>query len=181
MANCATLSGLTLDCRDNVGGIDTIYVADVTGSIVTGDVNASGSVAVGDVSFDGTSLTADLTAVAGLYAYECVKQTGTLTETGTFSEENGTIFFTSVASAVFNKLDAEKQAELYNLGVSSKLLVIVKDNNGRYWMPGNERGALVSNATSETGTAFGDRNGITIEFTGIDNQPMLVLTGITTG
>lgn len=179
--NCATLAGLTLDCRDNVGGIDTIYIADVTGSIVTSDVNASGSVAATAVSFDGTSLAADLTGVTGLYAYECVKQTGALTETGTFSEENGTIFFTSVASAVFNKLDADKQAELYNLGVSAKLLVLVKDNNGRFWMPGNERGALVSNATSQTGTAFGDRNGITIEFTGIDNQPMLEITGITTG
>ena len=56
------------------------------------------------------------------------------------------------------------------------LCVLVKDNNGKFFMLGNDRGALVSNSTSEFGTAFGDRNGMTIEFTGIDQNPMTEIT-----
>jgi len=108
--------------------------------------------------------------------YECVKQTGAMNETGTFSEENGTVFYTNVASVVFNKTTAAKLVELNELAKSNKLCVIVKDNNGLYWMVGNDRGALVSNSTAGTGTAFGDRNGVTMEFTGIHELPMIQVT-----
>lgn len=173
--NCTTLAGIVLDCRDNVGGIESVFIENVDTSLALGTVTA-GAVAFGDVTIDGVALAADLTSMD---KYECVKQTGALTETGTFSDENGTVFFTSVASTVFNKLDAAKLSELYNLAISAKLLVLVKDNNGKFWMVGNDRGAVASASTEETGTAYGDRNGMTMEFTGIDNTPMLEVTGIT--
>jgi len=168
MANCATLSGLTLDCRDNVGGIETVYIT--SGSITASGTN--GSIALTSISVDGTALT----ALTDLEEYQCVKQTGALNETGTFSDENGTVFYTAVASTAFNKATGLKLNELHALATNSSLCVIVKDNNGRYWLVGNERGAVVTNSTAGTGTAFGDRNGLTIEFTGIDNTPMLEVT-----
>lgn len=174
--NCTILSGIALDCRDNVGGIEAIYIQNVGTSLAIAGSPSTGSVAVTTVTVDGSPLAADL---ASMSEYELVKQTGALTETGTFSDENGTVFFTSVATAVFNKMDSDKLGELYNLAISGKLCVIVKDNNGRWWIVGNERGAVATSSTEETGTAYGDRNGITIEFTGIDNSPMLELTGIT--
>ena len=170
MALCATLSGLTLDCRDNVGGIEAVYIQGASGSIAASGTD--GVIALTSISLDGT----ELAGLASLETYECVKQTGNLTETGTMSDENGTVFYTAVASTVFNKVAGAKLAELQNLAISSKLCVIVKDNNGKYWLVGNERGAVVSASTVETGTAFGDRNGMTIEFTGIDNTPMLEVT-----
>lgn len=166
MANCATLSGLTLDCRDNVGGIETVYIT--SGSITA--VGVSGEIDLTDISVNGTPLAVDF---SNIEEYQCVKQTGALNETGTFSDENGTVFYTAVASTVFNKTTGEKLNELHALATNSSLCVIVKDNNGRYWLVGNERGAVVTNSTAGTGTAFGDRNGLTIEFTGIDNTPML--------
>lgn len=172
MALCATLSGITLDCRDNVGGIEEVYIAGASGSIEFTSAPTDGTSVITNVELDGTALT----GLAALDTYQCVKQTGTLTETGTFSEENGTAFYTSVASAVFNKVTGAKLQELYNLGVTTLLCVIVKDNNGKYWLLGNDRGALVSNSTTEMGTAFGDRNGLTIEFTGIDQNPMTEIT-----
>ncbi len=174
--NCTTLAGIALDCRDNVGGIEAIYIQNVDTSLVIGGDPDSGATAVTTITIDGSPLAADLTSMD---KYELVKQTGTLTETGTFSDENGTVFFTSVASAVFNKMEATKLTELYNLAISAKLAVLVKDNNGIFWMIGNDRGAVATSSTEETGTAYGDRNGLTIEFTGIDNGPMLEVTGIT--
>ena len=173
MALCATLSGFTLDCRDNVGGIEEVYVASASGSISFGTAPTDGSVVITSIELDGTAVS-DL--ATDFETYQLVKQTGTLTETGTFSEENGTAFYTSVASCVFNKTTGAKLNELYGLGITTLLCVLVKDNNGKYWMLGNDRGALVSNSTADIGTAFGDRNGLTIEFTGIDQNPMTEIT-----
>jgi len=176
MANdCTQLTGITLDCRDNVGGIQTVFITNATGSIAVGTTN-TGSVDIAQISVDATPLTVDLTA---MQEYECVRQTGNLSETGTFSEENGTVFYTAVANTIFNKLTDEKMYELSELAVSTKLCIIVKDNNDKYWLVGNDRGAVVSNSTAETGVAFGDRSGLTIEFTGIDTRPMLQVQGIT--
>jgi hypothetical protein len=172
MALCATISDFTLDCRDNVGGIEEVYVAAASGSISFGTPPANGAVNLTAITLDGTALT----GLTDLATFALVKQTGTLTETGTFSEENGTAFYTSVASCVFNKITGAKLEQVYGLGITTLLCVIVKDNNGRYFMIGNDRGALVSNSTAEAGTAFGDRNGITIEFTGIDQNPMYEVT-----
>lgn len=174
--NCTTLAGIALDCRDNVGGIEAIYIQNVATSLAIANTPDSGSVAVTTVTVDGSPLAADLNT---MYKYELVKQTGTLTETGTFSDENGTVFFTSVATGVFNKLESAKLAELYELAISAKLCIFVKDNNGVFWMIGNDRGAVATSSTEESGTAYGDRNGLTVEFTGIDNGPMLEVTGIT--
>lgn len=173
MALCATLSGLTLDCRDNVGGIEEVYIAAASGSITFASAPTDGTSVITNIELDGTAVT-DL--ATDFETYAVVKQTATLTETGTFSEENGTAFYTSVASAVFNKVEAAKLLELYNLGITTLLCVLVKDNNGNYWMLGNDRGALVSNSTTDLGTAFGDRNGLTVEFTGIDQKPMTQVT-----
>lgn len=176
MANeCTTLLGITLDCRDNVGGIQSVFIQNATGSIAVG-TPSNGAIAVTALQVDGTPADATLTLFK---EYECVRQTGTLTETGTFSEENGTVFYTAVANTVFNKATGSKAYELSELALSTRLCVIVKDNNDKYWLVGNDRGALVSNSTIETGTAFGDRNGMTIEFTGIDQIPMLEVSGIT--
>lgn len=174
--NCTTLAGIALDCRDNVGGIEAIYIQNVATSLTIANTPDSGSVPATTIVIDSTPLNATLDTMD---KYELVKQTGTLTETGTFSDENGTVFFTSVATGVFNKLDAAKLGELYQLAISAKLCVFVKDNNGVFWMIGNDRGAVATSSTEESGTAYGDRNGLTIEFTGIDNGPMLEVTGIT--
>lgn len=172
--NCTTLAGITLDCRDNVGGIETVFIENIETSLAV--TATAGVAAVADVLVDTVALDATLSSMD---VYECVKQTGMLEETGTFSDENGTVFFTSVATAVFNKLDGAKLNELYELAVSAKLLVIVKDNNGKYWLVGNDRGAVATSSTEGTGTAYGDRNGISMSFTGIDNTPMVELTGAT--
>lgn len=172
--NCTTLAGITLDCRDNVGGIETVFIENVETSLAVSAT--AGVAAVADVLIDTVALDATLSSMD---VYECVKQTGMLEETGTFSDENGTVFFTSVATAVFNKLDGAKLNELYELAVSAKLVVIVKDNNGKFWMVGNDRGAVATSSTEGTGTAYGDRNGISMSFTGIDNTPMVEISGIT--
>jgi hypothetical protein len=173
MANCVTLSGLTLDCRDNVGGIKYAYIAPFSSSI--GGTVLTGS--IGTLTLDGVGVS---TLPAGEFKkFETPRQTGFITETGTFSDENGTAFYTQVISLTFNKLTSGSQTEIQQLGEASKLAVIVKDNNDRFWLIGNKNGAVATTTTGGTGTAFGDRNGVTIEITGISNDPMYLVNGVT--
>lgn len=166
MACSNTLTaGIALDCYNQVGGIEVAYVASFSSSLAT-LTEANGIVSA--ISLDGTAIT-DLST--GMQTFECEKQTGTITETGTFSAEAGTAFYTSVASLVFNKLDSTKQEVLAELG-KTRVCVIVKDNNGQLWMIGNEYGATLSTSTGTTGTAWGDKNSLTLEFTGIALEPM---------
>ena len=53
---------------------------------------------------------------------------------------------------------------------------VLKDNNGKFWMVGNDRGAVATSSTAESGTAFGDRNGFSIELTGLAPDAMYEVT-----
>jgi hypothetical protein len=111
-----------------------------------------------------------------MFEFQQPRQTASLSETGAFSEENGTAFYTQVGSLVVNTLEGEKLNTLNILGQNTRLVVIFKDGNDRYWILGNDTGAIVTASTAESGTAFGDRSGITIEVTGISPQPMFELS-----
>lgn len=167
-------TGIALDCFNQVGGVKVAYVASYSGSI-GGLTPASdnSTLVLTSLTLDGTAVTDFAT---DFNEFECEKQTGTITETGTFGgESNGTAFYTSVASVVFNKLASAKQETLKLLG-KNKLCVIVQDNNEKYWLIGNDSGATLSNSTGTTGTAYGDANNLTIEFTGISLFPMYEIT-----
>jgi len=54
--------------------------------------------------------------------------------------------------------------------------VAVKDNNGNAWLFGYERGLIVSASSSATGTAFNERNGYSVTFTGREKDTILSIT-----
>lgn len=169
---CLLTSGTTLDCRDNLGGVKSVYIGSTTGEDIS--ITASTGIASQLTAQGGTiniTSIADLTT-NGMFEFQQPRQAASLSETGTFSEENGVAFYTQVANIVVNKMEGEKLNTLNILGQNTRLVVIIRDANDRFWILGNNSGAIVSNSTSESGTAFGDRNGITIEFTGISPQPM---------
>ena len=166
---CAITSGITRDCRDNAGGIEYAYILDATGSMIN-VTEAAGVVSAFDIG--GTAVT----ALDDMYLFDQVSQVANMTESGTFSTENGTVFYSNVLNLVFNKIEAAKLQQLKLLAQNAKLCVVVKDNNGKFWMVGNERGCTCTASTVETGTAFGDRNGISIEFTGLAPEPMYEVT-----
>lgn len=166
---CSTLSGIALDCRDSVGGIEALYIASADVIAATG---TNGAVALTSISLDGTAVT---NLATNFEEYELLRETGNIAEAGTFSYENGTLFYTQTLNAIFNKLDAAKLNEAFELA-KGKLCIIALDNNGKYFLIGNDNGAFVSAHDAQSGTAYGDRNGVTIGFTGITKQPMLEVT-----
>jgi len=173
---CVLNTGTTLDCRSSLGGVKAVYIGSTTGQDIS--ITATTGVATALTAQGGTI---DITSVAdlttnGMFEFQQPRQSASLSETGAFSEENGTAFYTSVLSMVVNTLEGEKLNTLNILGQNTRLVVVVKDANDRFFILGNTSGAIVTASTSETGVSFGDRSGITIEISAISAQPMYELS-----
>jgi hypothetical protein len=163
--SCSLTTGYALGCRDSVGGIKTIYVQ---GWNATGTVNTNGSGTV--TGFTGFS--------SGFYEYDLTKATSSMTETLNASMENGTIFYSPEVTFTINKLQVAVRNEL-RLLARNRLLVIVQDNNNRYWVLGAANGLEATAGTAGSGTAFGDRSGYEMTLTGMEPDPMLLIVSTT--
>jgi hypothetical protein len=159
--SCSLTTGYALGCRDAVGGIKTIYVQTLN---ATGSVNTNGSGLV--TGFTPTSVS------GSWFEYDLTKATSSMTETLNASTENGTLFYTPEVTFTINKLQTSVRNEL-RLLARNRLLVIVLDNNGLYWLLGAANGLEASAGTAGTGTAFGDRSGYEMTLTGMEPDAML--------
>lgn len=151
----ATLAGIQTGCKDNMGGIKEAYIVlykDVLEAenpfTVTEDV-----------------ITAiDATVAAKFQKYTFRKQTGGLTSTLTVDDTVGTQYWTNSLTLQFSKMETVKAIEINALTVADSL-VIVKDSNNKYWLLGYDNPVSTTEATGQTGTAYGDLNGYTITLT----------------
>jgi hypothetical protein len=101
-----------------------------------------------------------------------------LTETLNASIENGSIYYTPEVTFSINKLQVAVRNEL-RLLARNRLLVIVQDNNNRYWVLGAANGLEATAGTAGSGTAFGDRSGYEMTLTGMEPDPMLLIVSTT--
>ncbi len=164
--SCSLTTGYALGCRDSVGGIKAIYVQAFN---ATGSVNTNGSGTV--TGFTGYS-------ASGFFQYDLTKATSSLTETLTASTENGTLFYAPEVTFTINKLQVAVRNEL-RLLARNRTIVIVQDNNSRYWVLGADNGMEVTAGTAGTGTAFGDRSGFDITLSGMETNPLLLILSST--
>jgi hypothetical protein len=159
--SCSLTTGYALGCRDAIGGIKTIFVQTLN---ATGSVNTNGSGLVSGFTPSSVS--------GSWFEYDLTKATSSMTETLNASTENGTLFYTPEVTFTINKLQTSVRNEL-RLLARNRLLVIVLDNNGRYWLLGAANGLEASAGTAGTGTAFGDRSGYEMTLTGMEPDAML--------
>jgi len=164
MACTLTLAGRGVGCKDALGGIKRIYVGEWEDGIWE-DIS-SGEVA-------GLSGTNTLT----VYTYDMTRGSGSLNQTITSDLAAGTVFFDQVCSVTFNKAATADITEISNL-VKGRMAVLVEDNNGNWFVMGHQNGVEVSGGTAQTGTAAGDQNGFTLEFSAqeVAPAPFLALT-----
>ena len=150
---CELTAGFTLQCKDGIGGIKSIYL------VTLGNFNDGGV-----VSIDGTSQEVEGLPTCAVYEYTLPKHTGMFTEEVASNVENGTIFYTQTVTATFHKLSAPRRKQL-ELIAKNRLVVFVLDNNNNIWLVGKVDGAEVTAASTATGTAKGDLNGYTLTLT----------------
>lgn len=160
--SCALTAGYSLACKDSVGGLKKVYLANFE------DITYSAPVA-GVIS----------TVTGDMYLYELPMNTAQFTETVTSSIENGTTFYQTELVIVLPKLTATLRNEL-KLLAQAKLAVVAVDRNGVQWVLGYENGCFLTTGTSATGTAMGDLNGMTLTMTSMEKDPILTTSATIT-
>ena len=161
--SCSNLTaGLPLDCLGQEGGIEKVFIANGPVESITETAGVVSAITVG-----GTAL-----VPADFFEFGTPKQTSSITETPAISQENGTISYQQDLTLVMNKLDAAKRNQILLMAEANAMVVVAKDNNGKYWSIGLERGAFVSAATATSGVAFADRSGYELTISGLESAPM---------
>ncbi len=155
--SCELTAGSLVSCRDSIGGIKQVLIANFN-----------------NVVFDGANgVFTSLTQVAStsFFKHELEKENATATETETSSFENGTTFYESELSFSIKKINSVDRNNLRLLALS-RLFIIFQDNNGKYWTFGAGYGANMLSRTSEFGKAFADMNGYNLTFSSKEKYPM---------
>ena len=142
---------MLLECKDSIGGIKQIVLADW--SVVNLET----------VTIDANEVVTAL-PTEDFYGYQLPTQTGSFEETINFNRDAGTIFYTQTVNIVLQKLSSAKRLELQSVA-TTRVVVFVNDTNNNWWAVGLEYGADLSTATAGTGTVLGDMSGFTLAFT----------------
>jgi len=150
---CLMTTGRKLACKDAVGGIRRVFLADYG--------------TLGSATISNGYVTA-FTGNFGLYQYD-VKSASGLEQTINSSDDNGTTFFEQVLTLVLTKLDPLTQVELQKV-ITGRPHVFIEDNNGNFLAVGMTRGTTTT-GTISSGIALGDLNGYSLTITG--QEPLM--------
>lgn len=156
---CALTQGYNLDCREGIGGTKEAYIIE-TDNILS-ITETSGVVTA-------------ITKKTGkrFWKYQLVRETSNATETITGNEQNGTLFYAQQVQLIINRRQASVRNEIMLLAKNRLTIVIVENQvdstttYNRAWLYGRVNGLLLNSGTSDSGTAWGDRNGYTLPFAG---------------
>lgn len=153
MTTCVLTTSIAKGCRDSIGGIKTIYVAELSrkGSVT----QASGVI------------TAWTMASGTFWTYNLEVGVAQFTQKNTVNRTNGSNFIDQSITFTIPKQQASLAQELLLLS-KNDLLIIALDRNGKYWLLGENNGMSITENSGETGTAFGDFNGYKLTATGME-------------
>ena len=151
---CEIINGREIDCRDSVGGIKEIYIANFDN--VASATNTSGQIS-----------TITMVGSTKFYTVQLEKENAEYTNTTTGSLENGTNFYSSEIIFTWKKMSAAQKNSI-KLMTQARMMVIVKDANDVLWVVGSTRAADALTSENKSGKAFGDMNGATITITGME-------------
>lgn len=137
-------------CRNSAGGVVRFYIAN-TSDIDKTSLTYGGDGELTEMSIDGS-----------LYAYIPYVDSASWSEAINTSVENGTCFYEQTATMVMGANSQALRNIVRDLGGAANIVVMVKDNNGRMWLIGDPTGkrlTWLNSGDSNSGTAYGDRNG----------------------
>ncbi len=155
MSNCLISAGYSLGCRDNLGGLQKAYIRNWSAS-TTYTYDSNGQITGG--------------TAGSFYTIEQRNETAEFTQEGQHSLENGTNFWNQNVNLVFHKYQASIRNLVYVLA-QTEVEIIVLDQNGNYFLVGEQNGANLISSAPSVGKAFGDMNGATIGFQAKEPSP----------
>lgn len=163
--SCYITSGIQLSCADSIGGLKSIWILGGSGNTITA------------INKDDIGQITGVTGSGTLYNFQLKRNTSSVTQTVTKNFTNGTVYFAQALKAVFYKYDQDKRNQVKFLSQNDAVKIIAEDQNGVYTFLGEVNGLYLSGGSAATGTAFGDRNGFELDWTGEEHEPMSVISG----
>ena len=177
MACTALTKGRGLDCNRISGGVKFIYF----GVLDQFDAPIE---TVGLVQTAGEVTDIEMSANV-LYRYTMPLGVASITDTIVGSRENGTIYYTPTAQVLFNRISQEDQNQIKLLGatkvvVSAQLNQQLANGHDIIVAMGVVNGMELNAGTIDSGAAWGDKNGYTLTFDGMESLPMPIVADYTT-
>ena len=174
MACTALTRGRGLDCNRVSGGVKKIFFS-VYDEDVSYTYDGSNPLEIDAIDWDGSTI----------YEYVMPLGVASVTDTIVGSRENGTIYYTPTVNVILNRLTKEDQNEIKLLG-ATKVRIFAQLNqqltNGHdvFIALGMSNGMELNAGTMDSGAAWGDRNGYTLTFDGMEALPFAMLEDYTT-
>ena len=172
MACTALTKGRGLDCNRISGGVKFIYFGvldQFTAPIETTGLPVTNG-EVTDIEMGSNDL----------YRYTMPLGVASITDTIVGSRENGTIYYTPTAQVLFNRISKEDQNQIKLLG-ATKVVVFAQLNQQTTLgtdiivAMGVVNGMELNAGTIDSGAAWGDKNGYTLTFDGMEASPMPIV------
>ena len=170
---CGILTkGRGLDCNRISGGVKFIYFGvldQFTAPIETTGLPVTNG-EVTDIEMGSNDL----------YRYTMPLGVASITDTIVGSRENGTIYYTPTAQVLFNRISKEDQNQIKLLG-ATKVVVFAQLNQQTTLgtdiivAMGVVNGMELNAGTIDSGAAWGDKNGYTLTFDGMEASPMPIV------
>jgi hypothetical protein len=144
--NCILDQGYTLGCA-TVGGVEKVWLGNF-------DPTAT-------FTYDANNVITGVTTSESVYLMDQDIEYAGISQPGTISRENGTVYYDTNLSLKFIELDAELRNLLVAVG-RAPLFAVVKSNSGSYYFCGVESAGRVTESTADLGVALTDMNGASL-------------------
>jgi len=154
--SCSVTKGRSEPCKDTLGGLKAVYLANFD--------EADGAFTVLDGAV--TAISANLTTV---FKFITIAEGNTFDEALIGSREAGTRVNTQTLTVVLKKQDVLTHAEIDKI-VAARPVIIVRDNNDLYHVAGITEGMETTGSTIGTGGAKADFNGYNLTFSAQENK-----------
>tara|TARA_R110002020_G_scaffold201176_1_gene403709 strand:- start:23 stop:631 length:609 start_codon:yes stop_codon:yes gene_type:complete len=159
---CAVNDGRILDCKDAIGGIQTIYL-----NVYDADL-------LSKLSFGTSSLVNQITDITSTpdvatFKFDLRPNTSSYTATMTSDPVQGTTYYEQVLEVVLQKIHAEDLHHLDTI-LKGRVQAWVLDANDNVFLLGTRFGLDVTAGAMSTGTAKADMSGFTLTFTGQETE-----------
>lgn len=153
---CALTQDYSFGCDVGAGGIKELYLIELEN--VASFTESSGT------------LTAITKGSGKIFRkYQLVQDTASFEEGIVGNLQNGTLYYDQKGTIVINRQQVAVRNEILLLA-KNRLIVVTVDNNGDNKLYGRLNGLRLNTGSAATGTAWGDRNGYTLNFEGKERE-----------
>lgn len=166
---CTLIDGIDQSfCDQTIGGVEVVYIANK--ALVSSIIKGAGSPSLPELVTTLTTVNALNVSAPAFFEYFPNDVSSTWTDTGAPLASNSGTFYTPSVTMVFGSNDATKVNTIKLLG-QNKLVAIVKENSGKYFLLGGDLGLKLTSAVYTPGTAYADARAWTVTLAGGSAHP----------